>query len=71
MKKMAEKQHLTVGEVAELFPGLQSWQVRRIYERKLLPEPPRLGSTRAIPRADIPKVIDALKAAGFWPEAQG
>lgn len=62
-----DKQHLSVGEFAQLYPGLQSWQVRRIYERKLLPEPIRIGTTRAIPLADIPKVIEALETAGLWP----
>lgn len=64
---------LTIGAVtrhfAQLFPqaNLRPWQVRRLFERGLLPEPPRVGAYRVIDSRDLPKVREALVRAGYLP----
>ena len=45
------------------------WKVRRLFERGLLPEPPRIGRYRVVPTEDIPKVVKALRDAGYLPVA--
>jgi len=65
---MPEKTVYTVGDVARRFL-CQSWEVRRIYERGILPEPPRAGRSRIIPAEDIPKVEAALREHGYIPAA--
>ena len=58
---------MTMGEVARRF-GCEPWQVRRLYERRLLPPAPRVGAYRVVPLADLPRVETALRAAGYLPE---
>jgi hypothetical protein len=53
-------------EVGELF-GVREWQVRRLYEDGTLPEPGRFAGKRVIARADLPTVLDALRARGWVP----
>lgn len=66
-----EARALTTGDVARMF-GCEVWQVRRLYERRLLPDGPRFGPYRLIDAADLPRVEDALKAAGYLkPEPAG
>ncbi len=57
----------TTREIAQLL-GSSTWRVRRLFEDGTLPEPPRFGGKRAIPRAALPSIIDALRARG-WMEA--
>lgn len=57
--------YLTLGALAKRFPGLQVWQIRRLYERGILPEPPRIAGLRIIPIDDVPKTVVALKNAGY------
>lgn len=59
---------LTTGEVAELL-GVEVWRIRRLYESGTLPEPARAGAYRLIPKADLPRVIDALRHRGWLPAA--
>ncbi len=61
---------LTLGAVAKRF-GCRQWQVRRLFERGLLPEPPRVGAYRVIAEADLPAVEDALRRAGYLPAPEG
>ena len=61
---------LTVGAVAKHF-GLREWQVRRVFERGLLPEPVRVGAYRVVTEAELPAVEDALRRAGYLPPAEG
>jgi DNA-binding transcriptional MerR regulator len=56
----------TVGAVAERF-GVPPWQVRRLFERGLLPPAARAGAYRVIAAADLPKVEQALRDAGYLP----
>jgi hypothetical protein len=48
--------------------GVDEWRVRRVFEERLVPEPPRIGRCRAIPVSMVPAVIDALRAKGWLPE---
>jgi hypothetical protein len=51
-------------EVAEIF-STETWRVRRLFEDGTLPEPQRFAGKRAIPRAMLPAVLDALRARGW------
>jgi hypothetical protein len=48
--------------------GVEPWQVRRLFERGLLPEAHRVGAYRVIAVDDLPQVEAVLKAAGYLPE---
>jgi hypothetical protein len=61
---------LTIGQVARHF-GVAPWQVRRLYEAKKLPEPPRVGAYRVVPPGDLHKVEAALRACGYLPVQEG
>jgi hypothetical protein len=61
---MNDSPYLTVGAIAARL-GCRPWQVRRLFERGLLPQPPRVGAYRVIPAADLPKVKAALCRAGY------
>jgi DNA-binding transcriptional MerR regulator len=56
----------TIGAVAAHF-GCKPWQVRRLYERGLLPPAPRVGAYRVVSAEDLPKVEAALRQAGYLP----
>jgi hypothetical protein len=58
------KRVLTLGDVARLH-GLPVWKVRRLFERKLLAEPERVGRFRVIAATDLPNVESALRDAGY------
>jgi hypothetical protein len=55
---------LTIGTVARQL-GVPTWQVRRVIERGLVPEPPRAGAYRIFSIADLPKIEGALRRAGY------
>jgi len=57
--------YITLGSLAKRYPGLQVWQIRRLYERGILPEPPRVAGLRIIPLEDVPTTVAALKSAGY------
>jgi hypothetical protein len=69
---MSGEEVLTVGQVARRL-NVDSWHVRRIFERHLLAEPPRFGRARVIRVADLPELQLALVTAGYLsePEAAG
>ena len=58
------KNVVTIGQVAKHF-GCQLWQVRRLFERGILPEPERIGQQRVIKVKELPKLGAALKKAGY------
>jgi hypothetical protein len=60
----AKSQPLTVGAVARHF-GVASWQVRRCFERGLLPPAARVGAYRVIFLDDLPKIEMALHQLGY------
>jgi DNA-binding transcriptional MerR regulator len=57
---------LTIGTVARRF-GVPAWQVRRLFERGLLPPAVRVGAYRVVAEADLPRVEQALRQAGYLP----
>ncbi|MEM8495918.1 MAG: hypothetical protein AAF663_11090, partial [Planctomycetota bacterium] len=56
--------HYTTRELADLL-GTDAWRVRRLFELGVLPEPPRCGQARAIPREMIGEVAAALRDRGW------
>jgi len=46
------------------------WQVRRLYELGILPEPPKFGNKRMIAREDIPRIVAAMRDRGWLPEVE-
>jgi DNA-binding transcriptional MerR regulator len=58
---------LTIGAIARRY-GCRAWQVRRLFERGLLPPAPRVGAYRVIAAADLPQIEEALRAAGYLPK---
>jgi hypothetical protein len=56
----------TTAQLGKLL-GVETWRVRRLYEDGTLPDPPRFGRARAIPRQSIPEIVDALRARGWLP----
>jgi DNA-binding transcriptional MerR regulator len=64
---MQDRDFLTIGAVAKMY-GLPPWQIRRLFERGLLPPARRIGLYRVIPGSDLPKVEKALRVAGYIPE---
>ena len=63
---MIGKKLLTPGQVAQEL-GCQVWQLTRLYELGLLPEPPRVGRCRILTRADVPGIKAALRKRGHLP----
>lgn len=59
----------TTREIADLL-GVDTWQVRRLFEDGSLPEPDRFAGKRAIPRETIPVILDALRARGWLPKME-
>lgn len=67
---------LTTREVAEsitrslaLPAPVEEWQVRRVFEDGMLPEPPKFGGKRVLTPGAIPGVVDALRNRGWIPQA--
>jgi DNA-binding transcriptional MerR regulator len=54
----------STGALARFF-GVAVWQVRRLVERGLLPEPPRVGMYRVFLPEQLPIVREALIKAGY------
>ncbi len=50
--------------------AVSEWQVRRLFERGVFPEPPKFGGKRAIPSELIPAIVDALRARGWLPKVE-
>ena len=61
---------MTIGTVARRF-GCQPWQVRRLFERGILPPAPRVGQYRVIRPADLATVELALREAGYLRRTKG
>ena len=67
MAATVQKQAYTVGDAARRL-GVHPWQVRRIYERGILPEPLRFGAYRLITDSELPALEEALKKVGYLKE---
>jgi hypothetical protein len=61
---MAESDFFTIGQLAKRF-GCQTWQVGRLFERRLLPEPMRIAGNRVIRADELPAVEQALEQCGY------
>jgi hypothetical protein len=59
----------TIGQVARRF-GVKPWQVRRVFERGLLPAAARVGPYRVMTPEELPAVEAALIAAGYLPRRE-
>jgi hypothetical protein len=59
----------TLGSVARRYQ-VEVWQVRRLYERGILPPAERIGQYRVIAHDDLPKVEQALREAGYLASAE-
>jgi hypothetical protein len=55
---------LTLGELASRI-GCESWRIRRLFERKLLPEPRRVGKFRVFSESDVEAVRKVAESAGY------
>jgi len=66
---MSDPAIFTIGSLAQRF-GVPPWKIRRLFERGLLPPAARVGAYRVIHSLDLPKVEDALIAAGYLPEKE-
>jgi hypothetical protein len=65
---MSNQPPITLGAVARRH-GIPGWMVRRVYERKLLPEAARLGPWRVVYPDQLPALEAALRQAGYLPPA--
>lgn len=61
---MSDTRLLTVGSAAQRL-GVAPWQVRRLFERGLLPPAARVGAYRVIRVDDLAGVECALRQAGY------
>ena len=66
---MRVKPYYTLGEIARE-TGATPWQVRRLYERGLLPPAERIGLYRVVRAADLPAIRSALIEAGYLKPAE-
>jgi hypothetical protein len=48
--------------------NVKPWQVRRVFENNLVPEPPyRMGAYRVVPLDWLPRIEAALRQSGYLP----
>jgi hypothetical protein len=64
---MPESPVMTLGEIAKRY-GCTQGQVRKVFTRGFLPEPPRAGPYRVVPRGQLGQVEAALRKAGYLKE---
>lgn len=62
-------EYLTLGAVGKRL-GAKIWQIRRLYERGLLPPAERVGPYRVVAESDLPRIEKALKAARYLPSEE-
>jgi hypothetical protein len=61
---MAAVNYMTFSEAAAEI-GCETWHVRRVHERGLMPTPAKVGVCRVVARRDLPKLRRALEQAGY------
>ena len=54
----------TTREIADIL-GAEEWQVRRLFESGVLPEPNRFAGKRVIQGSMIPRIVDQLRDRGW------
>jgi hypothetical protein len=57
----------TTADVAELF-GLPVWKIQRLFSEGSLPDVGRFAGKRAIPKAMLPVIVDALRDRDWLPQ---
>jgi hypothetical protein len=57
---------LSTRQVADLF-GVPTWQIQRLFECGILPEPRRFAGKRVIAGESLPAIVDALRERGWLP----
>src|SRR4051812_6867168 len=62
-----EIEYLTLGQTAKRLK-CKSWQIGRLFERSILPEPHRLGNLRVIHVDQLERVEQALREVGYLPK---
>jgi DNA-binding transcriptional MerR regulator len=67
---MQTKPYYTLGEIAREF-GATIWQVRRLFERGILPPAERIGLYRVVRADDVPRVVEELRNAGYIGKEEG
>jgi hypothetical protein len=55
---------MSLDEVAKRL-GCEVWQVRRVFEKKLLPPAHRIGMYRVVEKSELPRIRAALVKAGY------
>lgn len=63
-KPINEGNVLLLGEAADRL-GVEVWQLRRLFERGLLPAARRIGPFRVLAARDLPRIKKALCGAGY------
>lgn len=64
---MSSPHYLTTGEGADAL-GVQTWRVARLFQLKIVKEPPRIGGRRLIPKTIVPDIVDGLRERGWLEE---
>jgi hypothetical protein len=59
-------EQMILGAVAAHF-GCRPWQVRRLYERGILPPARRIGLHRVVAPDELPQIETALRVARYLP----
>lgn len=47
--------------------GVEFWQIQRIFELGLLPQPARFGNVRVVTKSQLPEIRAALIKRGYLP----
>jgi len=55
---------ISLGDVAKRL-GCEPWQVRRLFEKRILPPAHRIGMYRVVEKNELPKIKTALVEAGY------
>ena len=60
----------TLSESPLLSGTIAEWQVRRIFELGILPEPAKFGGKRMVPRGTLPSIVKAMQTRGWLHEPE-
>ena len=64
-----EMDFLGTKDLADLLE-VSPWRVRRLFEDGTIPEPRKLAGRRAIPKRDLPAIVDALRDRDWLPSRE-
>jgi DNA-binding transcriptional MerR regulator len=60
--------YFTTGQLARLL-NCYPWQLQKLFDRRLVDEPQRVGNVRMYSEADVPAIRVALRRCGYTAEA--